>query len=161
MTRHVPYRDRTKPIDLNWLMRWAIPEPNSGCMLWTATVNPGGYGAVNFHGVTRNAHRVAYMLVHGYDPIGKDIDHLCRVRCCVNPAHLEAVTRSENLRRGEAGQHMARAAAAKTHCPLGHPYFGKNLYVNKRGHRDCVSCRRRRTALWVQAQKTAQGKHPQ
>jgi len=106
----------SEPYTLEWLMRWTIPEPNSGCWLWTGTLNPGGYGCVGFQGKTKGAHRVAYMLANGSISAGMDLDHLCRVRCYVNPGHLEAVTRSVNLRRGEAGQNLVSKALAKTHC---------------------------------------------
>jgi len=138
----------SEPYTLEWLMRWTIPEPNSGCWLWTGTLNPGGYGCVGFQGKTKGAHRVAYMLANGSIPAGMDLDHLCRVRCCVNPGHLEAVTRSVNLRRGEAGQNLVSKALAKTHCPAGHPYQGDNLYVDKRGRRACITCQRQNVREW-------------
>lgn len=147
MTR-VARKSPSDPYTVDWLMKWVIPEPNSGCWLWTGTVNPGGYGCVGFHKKTRGAHKVSYLLKHGTIPDGMDLDHLCRVRSCVNPDHLEPVTRSENLRRGEAGDNLARAALSKTHCPAGHPYSGTNLYICPRGHRDCVTCQRQRVRDW-------------
>jgi hypothetical protein len=89
------------------------PEPNTGCWLWTASLNNGGYGKLS---VSRSywveAHRVAYELYKGPIPGGKCIDHLCRVRSCVNPDHLEAVTLSENIRRGK-GPAILKAYWAK------------------------------------------------
>jgi hypothetical protein len=81
--------------------RRAQPEPNSGCLLWLGYVTPKGYGSLKFNGHMRLAHRVAYEMTKG--PIKKPlhIDHLCRVRCCVNPIHLEAVTIGENNRRSD------------------------------------------------------------
>jgi hypothetical protein len=75
-----------------------------GCWLWTAATKSHGYGFVAIakvegRSILRQAHRVAYELTHGPIPDGLEIDHLCRVRNCVNPAHLEAVTHSENCRR--------------------------------------------------------------
>lgn len=68
------------------------------------------------------------------------MDHLCRRPSCVNPEHLEPVTRSENLRRGNVGQSgLAQLNKAKTHCPKGHPYDEENTYHYK-GSRYCRQC---------------------
>lgn len=87
-----------------------------------------------------SAHRVAYELTRGPIPAGMEIDHLCRVRSCVNPDHLEAVTRGENLRRGRG------KTGAQTHCKRGHELTPENTYryVNRRGYvcRHCRQCRR-------------------
>jgi len=122
---------------------WATvsPEPNTGCFLWTGTMSPKGYGRVWFGGRMGAAHRVAYELVIGAIPSGLQLDHLCRVRCCVNPAHLEPVTNQENIRRGMSGCHQRN----RTHCPAGHEYAGANLHVRRRGRwviRICRACRR-------------------
>lgn len=93
--------------------------------------------------VTRAAHRVAYEALVAPIAAGLQLDHLCRVRRCVNPAHVEPVTQAENLRRGET---ITARAVAATHCPQGHPYSGENLYVNPEGHRHCRQCARDRNA---------------
>ena len=86
--------------------RNTIPEPNCGCWLWTGETNNKGYGRIsrgnNRYGLRERflAHRVSYELVNGQVPEDMDLDHLCRVRLCVNPSHLEPVSRSENNRRG-------------------------------------------------------------
>lgn len=87
-----------------------------------------------------SSHRHAYESLVGPIPGELTIDHLCRVRCCVNPDHLEPVTRGENVRRGEAGRVVAAMHRAKTHCPHGHPYDARS--VEPRGWRRCRSCRR-------------------
>jgi hypothetical protein len=85
-------------------------ETPAGCWEWQhATTN--GYGVVQIDGRLQRAHRAAYELSGKQIPEGLHIDHLCRNRACINPAHLEPVTQAENNRR---------AGAARTHCPYGH-----------------------------------------
>lgn len=69
------------------------------CWLWCAWSTPAGYGMIKIAGRTAQAHRVSYELHVGPIPEGHEIDHLCRNRGCVNPAHLEPVTHAENQRR--------------------------------------------------------------
>ena len=114
--------------------RVALPDAN-GCMLWLGYVRTNGYGQF---GRCSPAHRVAYELAYG--PIGSDlqVDHLCRIRHCVAPLHLEAVTQQENIKRGDAGLHQR----IKTHCKQGHPYDEANTYMRRRGGRTCRACNR-------------------
>lgn len=70
------------------------------CWPYLGAIDLSGYGAVQFRGRHRNAHRVAYILTHDFDPVGLDVDHLCRNPVCCNPDHLEAVSHRENTRRG-------------------------------------------------------------
>lgn len=92
-----------------------------GCWLWTAAINPGtGYARFWIPGAgTVNAHRFAYELAFGPIPDGLDVDHLCRVRSCVRPSHLEPVTRRENLMRGDtlARAHSEGRFCGSTTCP--------------------------------------------
>ncbi len=71
-----------------------------GCWRWTGSVTPQGYGMFAFSDEGKRAHRVMYELLVGPIPEGLTLDHLCRVRHCVNPEHLEPVTLAENVRRG-------------------------------------------------------------
>jgi hypothetical protein len=116
------------------------PEPNSGCWLWTASADQKGYGFFWLNGKLRRAHAAAYELLVGQIPLGLELDHLCSVRCCVNPDHLEPVTHRENIKRGRTGEAIAARNREKTHCPKGHPYSGDNLYA-WRGKRLCKTCR--------------------
>lgn len=84
-------------------------EPNSGCWLWLGADNGCGYG--KFRG--RYAHRISFELAKGNIPARMHLDHKCRVRCCVNPDHLEPVTNAENARRGIVGHHMKYGGAPR------------------------------------------------
>ena len=101
--------------------------PFSGCWIWMGGLKTNGYGVSG----DRIAHRASYEAFKGQIPPGLEIDHLCRVRCCVNPEHLEAVTHQQNIQRGEQAQ--------RTHCPKGHPYTTENTY-RYNGKRVCREC---------------------
>lgn len=109
---------------------WSKVENIGNCWVWTGAMDKFGYGCFNYRGRTSRAHRVAYELANGPIPDGLELDHLCRNRYCVNPAHLEPVTFAENQRR---------RAMAVTECPKGHPYDEANTYNGPRG-RNCRAC---------------------
>jgi hypothetical protein len=128
---------------------WSMVDKSGDCWLWTGVIyKRTGYGSVGRRG---SAHRLAYILVVGPIPNGMHLDHLCRVRHCVNPDHLEPVTPRENLLRGET--HAARNAA-KTQCFKGHELSGDNLRVNTwknkdgeiRFRRKCRACAKEESA---------------
>lgn len=122
-------------------------EALSGCWLWTGQENFGGYGRFYLEGKRLAAHRQSYELFKGPIPEGLTLDHLCRVRCCVNPDHLEPVTNRVNILRGVG----ATAKAAKImYCTKGHPMFGENVayYKCETGKRRvCITCDNARRAL--------------
>lgn len=97
---------RVQDVDDRFWSKVAIPaDVITGCWLWTRdTSNTYGYGRFKMPGRYAVAHRVAYESVRGPIGSGLDLDHLCRVRHCINPAHLEPVTKAENVRRGLVGQ---------------------------------------------------------
>jgi hypothetical protein len=86
-------------------------EPN-GCWTWLGADDGHGYGAVRIAGATQKAHRVVYQEQVGPIPDGLDLDHICRNRKCVNPAHCEPVTRAVNLRRGDGTKLTAERVRA-------------------------------------------------
>lgn len=124
--------------------QYVLPEPNSGCWLWTGALSAGKYGSFFFNGRMMKAHRFAYYLHVGFIPERMDLDHLCRTPLCCNPVHLEPVTRSENLRRSP----LMDRNSHKTRCPQGHAYEAENLKLTKRGHRLCRECQREATREW-------------
>lgn len=99
-----------------------------------------GYAQVSIAGAKFLAHRVAYELAKGPIPEGLVIDHLCRVRNCVRPDHLEAVTNIENMRRG-LGYGLQNGM--RTRCINGHEYTPENTYAHpKTGKPRCRECQR-------------------
>lgn len=120
-----------------------IPEPNSGCFIWTAA-RSGGYGVFKIAGRYRPAHRVGYELSGSIIPDGLVLDHKCRNTACVNPAHLEPVTIGENIKRGD--NHYRRA----THCKRGHKFTEENTLILSSGSRACRECARIRMAAFME-----------
>jgi hypothetical protein len=120
---------------------WAKVDKSGDCWQWTAALNSAGYGKFSVGSKQQLlAHRYAYELMVGPIPEGLELDHLCRVRRCVNPAHLEPVTTRENVMRGYA---------RKTHCVHGHEYTPENTRLVHRANRPgpfrlCLACRRQR-----------------
>lgn len=107
------------------------------CWLWTACKIRNGYGQLWAEGGAVYAHRFSYELFVGSIPEGLTLDHLCRVRHCVNPDHLEPVTNQENIARGDT--YSSGWNREKTHCPAGHPYDEANTY-RWRHWRRCRIC---------------------
>ena len=114
-------------------LHFVSPEPNTGCWLWTGEITRWGYAHLSYMGRKLRGHRVAYELYKGPIPEGLELDHRCRQRSCVNPDHLEAVTRSENMRRSPLVMRQHR-----THCRHGHQYDGRHT----EGYRICRTCLR-------------------
>ena len=130
----------------------------SGCWIWTGCANELGYGMMviknNSIWKTTFVHRFSYQLHKGEIPNGFQIDHLCMVKCCVNPNHLELVTAKENTHRAiKFGIGGAVTKANKTHCPKGHQYSGENLYIYPNGYRECRICRKENKSSFEQKRK--------
>ena len=130
------------------LKRFDIDE--SGCWLWNGPIDRNGYGMVYSRGKNRIAHREVYLAATGTLP--PELDHLCKRPRCVNPEHLEGVSRRENIMRSDA---WSAINARKTHCPQGHPYEGDNLRIRPNGWRACRACGRETTRRHTERKRNA------
>lgn len=128
MNRPIRERLLSKTV-INW---------ETGCWEWTAARDRDGYGQIGFNGQVRGAHRVAYTVLVAEVPSDLQLDHLCRNRACINPAHLEPVTVLVNTLRGSS---FAAVNAAKTHCDKGHPFNNANTYYRETKKGPARACR--------------------
>lgn len=106
------------------------------CWIWTAALDKDGYAVyTGYHQElgTSRVHRLLYLLSGKEIAEGLELDHTCRNKACVNPAHMEPVTNLENLRR---------QGAAITHCKRGHEFTEENTYIASKGKRVCRTCHR-------------------
>jgi acetolactate synthase regulatory subunit len=133
------------PIELRFWLKvnknGPVPEvrPDLGpCWLWLCGTGSTGYGQIWRDGETIGAHVWSYEQKYGEVPEGCELDHLCRVRACVNPDHVEPVTSTVNNLRGFG---ICAINARKTHCKHGHLLNEENTYVNQSG-RCCRTCQR-------------------
>jgi HNH endonuclease len=118
----------------------AIEPDESGCWLWSGDHFVDGYARMRVGGGQQiGVHRLAYELLVAPIPAGFHIDHLCRVKGCINPDHLEAVTQRVNTLRGEG---PTAVNARKQACVHGHPFTPENIYWGSDGYRRCQTCRR-------------------
>lgn len=122
-----------------------MTTPIGPCEIWAGPTLKG-YGRARSGEL---AHRHSYRLAKGEIPAGLELDHVCKTPLCVNPDHLEPVTREENMRR---------RYATYTHCANGHEYTEANTYRRPNGHRDCRTCIRDRVRSYKErrAARTAQ-----
>lgn len=122
-------------------------DPETGCWEWLRTRTPTGYGFIRVFEKTVSAHRLSYELFVGPIPAGLEVHHTCRNRGCIRPAHLEAVTRDENMR-----------LARKTHCLRGHALVEENLYyTGSGGYRRCRVCKTLRSREYEQRKREKAG----
>jgi hypothetical protein len=129
----------------NWVTTPAIDrllkrceEDENGCWLWQGATRPDGYFQIMEIGrALKPGHRVAYEYFRAEIPAGLVLDHLCFVRHCVNPWHLEPVTQYVNVHRSDSPWALN---ARKTHCNAGHEFTPENTYM-RAGGRSCRECR--------------------
>jgi hypothetical protein len=121
---------------------------NTGCWQWTGHLNASGYPVLKHATKTMLAHRWAWEFIANESP-AQELHHVCEMRSCVNPAHLQAATIIEHPDKPSTiNRH-------KTHCPNGHEFAGENLYIDKDGYRHCRECRRRSSVAFYRANKDA------
>lgn len=166
-----PYLDRLHPSTSASVREAAFkfisPEPNSGCWLWDGFL-ADGYGRFSWRvdGKTIGgllAHRLIYELEVGQIPFGLQIDHKCRNRACCNPAHLEPVTKHENMLRAMAVGTIGKYNSTKTHCKSGHEYTPENTmfkpgYKGNRA-RQCRQCKSEWDRSYQMRLKNTGGQH--
>lgn len=135
-------------------------EPNSGCWIWLGQVDSLGYGRFRGGITSRLAHRWAYEAMRELIPSGVECDHLCRVRCCVNPAHLELVTHTINMQRADLRNVSIVAKArfqSQTHCKRGHEFTSRNTRIIRhrdgRTQRHCRLCQNITAQIWRHTQR--------
>ncbi len=129
-----------------------IEIAESGCWLWTGFTDRG-YGYFSMGTYQMRPHRFAYQWFVGELPRELTIDHLCRVRNCVNPDHLEAVPIQVNLKRGFS---FSAINGAKTQCKFGHPFDAENtaILTGPIKGRVCKTCSRHRAREWYRANQS-------
>jgi hypothetical protein len=132
---------RAEPIEKRFWGKVNKADNTDSCWIWLGAKIPDGYGQIS----ATAAHRLSWQIQNGEVPQELELDHLCRVRHCVNPWHLEPVTTRENILRGQG---LAAQNARKTHCNKGHEFNENNtrIWDNKRF---CRSCERERSRIRV------------
>ncbi len=126
---------------------WEKVNKTDTCWIWTAN-KIRGYGHFKITpNKTVKAHRLSYELLVKPIPEGLTIDHLCRNKSCVNPAHLEPVTIQENIRRSN---NVTAMNSRRTECINGHPFSQENTYITSDGKRMCSTCNHARTKSYRQ-----------
>ena len=145
----------------------------TGCWHWSASLDRQGYGQVMVRGKLHRAHRYSFEAFVGPVQNGLELDHVCHSkdlscnggkscahRKCVNPNHLEPVTRKENAERGRAGLVHKQRMAEKNHCKIGHEFSPQNTWVSKAGARHCRECSRLRVVGAPRVRNTIYGDAP-
>lgn len=146
ITQHNVSLDLVPPIVRAQISPQPCPKKTlqGDCWVWTG-FKFKGYGRLSLKGfTTEKAHRILYEFFKGPIPKGLETDHLCLNPSCVNPDHLEPVTRAENIRRSHT---TGNGNGTRTHCRRGHELTDENTYA-WRGKRFCRDCQSLRDQAW-------------
>jgi len=130
----------SKITDDQWFSADRYTISDTGCWVWSGCLQKDGYGSCNRRMGQSLAHRAFYVFFCGAIPEGKEIDHTCRNRACVNPDHMEPVTHQENVARSVHVPDRHRNGK-KTHCKRGHAFDAVNTVLEKEGDRQRRKCR--------------------
>jgi HNH endonuclease len=154
-----PYRKKNNVLACsracsNQVRFWQYVEKTADCWIWHGAASKDGYGIFVEYGehlekIMWRTHRFAYVTLVGPIPDGLTLDHLCRNRSCIRPAHLEPVSNVENLLRGNSWSGINKR---KTHCKHGHVFDEANTYYDKHGDRHCKTCGRE----WMARKRASQ-----
>lgn len=135
---------RTKEQVLEEMELNSIPEPNTGCILWTGTLSKYGYGKIFFEKKHWTTHRLSYHLNVESIPEGKFVCHKCDTRACINPEHLFLGTPLVNMQDKVRKGRLRNQNMDKTHCKHGHEFTSENTRWDKttigNPKRVCITC---------------------
>jgi hypothetical protein len=155
---------RTKKTTLELFHEKYIVDPVTGCWQWQAGTCGRGYSKIGYtrpDGTRRTVGAYKWIMeqIHGPIAPGYEPDHLCRNKLCVNPDHMEIVTRAENNRRRvaayrENGKEMHWKLRASGKCREGHEMTPENTIDKKDGTRTCRTCRQKFQRKWLAAKKS-------
>lgn len=134
-----------------YILDRAMPEPNTGCWIWTGAYSHG-YGTMSRRSPIRRAHRASYLLFVGPLASGLVIDHKCNSTWCVNPDHLQQITQRDNVLRGDG---PIAANHRKVACVHGHEFTIVNTWMDKLGKRHCKTCQLVNKRRWTRENRSA------
>lgn len=129
--------------DNDWVLMPRYTVDENGCWIWQGSTCEDGYGKCGLRAGQTLAHRAYYFILKGPIPDGLEADHLCKNRACCNPEHIDIVTHTVNVRRGDRKENHPNRL--KTHCKFGHEFSEKNTlyeYYGDRVQRKCRTCRK-------------------
>lgn len=140
-------------------IRANVTVNDAGCWIWNRSLGTAGYGQMYYQAPgerarMQSAHRTSYRVFIGPIPEGLELDHLCRVRRCVNPEHLDPVPHQTNVLRSPIA--IGAINGAKTHCRAGHPFSAENTRFSMKGKqpmRVCRACSREAGARYKARQR--------
>lgn len=140
---------------LKRMMERVAVVPESGCWIWTGSTGGAGYGTARWQRKLWRAHRLMFLL-HGNElRQGLELDHVCRVKLCVNPRHLEQVTHTENMRRSPVIQAHLERRRTKPFCKHGHERTPDNILRDRHGMGRCRECNILRLRVRNQTRRAA------